>query len=124
MEAPFSLPADNLQRNKSKPIPGFVWIDPAGPGPTNITTFHPFHCLPYELRTQIWDSIVQPRTINVRDKSPPWSVTSKRVWQNLNYMISSTPAPAVLQVCREARNHGLYQKGFTEVANPEGVGEQ
>ncbi|KAF2702774.1 hypothetical protein K504DRAFT_393881 [Pleomassaria siparia CBS 279.74] len=33
-------------------------------------------------------------------------------------LTSSTPVPAVLQVCQEARNYGLYQKTFSEIATP------
>jgi hypothetical protein len=74
---------------------------------------------------QIWELTVEPRTIKVHVKSPSWKITSEN-WvkrRPANYLLS-TPAPAVLHVCREARNHGLYQKGFSEIANPDGVGVQ
>jgi hypothetical protein len=89
-----------------------------------MTTFHPFPRLPYELRMQIWELTVQPRTINIDAKSIAWGVNTKGLPHYLYYIISSTPAPAVLQVCREARNHGLYQKGFFELAHPNELGIQ
>jgi hypothetical protein len=67
--------------------------------------FHPFPRLPYELRAQIWDMTVEPRTVEVH---------IGHAYPNPHcYIISSTPIPATLQTCREARNHGLYQKTFT-----------
>lgn len=34
------------------------------------------------------------------------------------HVISSTPLPAILQTCREARNQGLYQQAFQEGTSP------
>jgi hypothetical protein len=41
------------------------------------------------------------------------------------HLITSTPIPATLQSCREARNHGLYDRVFFEVdAQEKGTSEQ
>ncbi|KAF1948076.1 hypothetical protein EJ02DRAFT_440223 [Clathrospora elynae] len=67
-----------------------------------MTTFHPFPRLATELRAQIWEMTVDPHTVE---------------WETVPHLFSSTPVPATLQACREARNQGLYQKEFSEVAN-------
>jgi hypothetical protein len=72
----------------------------------------------------IWELTVQPRTIHIDAKSVAWGVTSKNSPQYLYYAISSTPVPATLHVCRETRKHGLYQKGFSELAHSSGAGLQ
>ncbi|KAH6625881.1 hypothetical protein C7974DRAFT_209240 [Boeremia exigua] len=76
---------------------------------TAMSTFHPFPRLPYELRMQIWEMTVEPRTVHAEFTNP---IYPDRTY----YLTSSTPVPAVLQACREARNHGLYQKAFSEIA--------
>lgn len=75
---------------------------------------------------QIWEMTVEPRTINVRVKDHEWRITDENLDEKRPppYLASSTPAPAALHVCREAREHGLYQKGFSEVASPQGDGVQ
>jgi hypothetical protein len=74
-----------------------------------MATFHPFPRLPAELRDQIWEMTVEPRTIDVR-------VCRDRSW-NPGRLVSSTPVPATLQSCREARNHlqTLYRRAFSEL---------
>ncbi|KAJ5046856.1 hypothetical protein J3E74DRAFT_466785 [Bipolaris maydis] len=74
-----------------------------------MTAFHPFPRLPYELRMQIWEMTVEPRIVNAE-------LTHQTPTGRAHYLTSSTPVPAVLQTCREARNHGLYQKAFSELA--------
>ncbi|KAI4641534.1 hypothetical protein J4E93_007631 [Alternaria ventricosa] len=69
-----------------------------------MTTFHPFPRLPLELREQIWKDTVEPRTVDVRRT------------REYNQLVSSTPIPAILQSCREARNLGLYERVYFEVA--------
>ncbi|XP_014561983.1 hypothetical protein COCVIDRAFT_85490 [Bipolaris victoriae FI3] len=71
-----------------------------------MTTFHPFPRLPLELREQIWKDTVEPRTVDVR-RFQAWP-------QHYGRLVSSTPIPAILQSCREARNLGLYKKVFFE----------
>ncbi|KAI4945992.1 hypothetical protein J4E91_007433 [Alternaria rosae] len=73
-----------------------------------MTTFHPFPRLPLELREQIWKHTVSPRTVDVRRVRDGWS-------QRHGQLLSSTPIPAILQSCREARNLGLYERVFFEV---------
>jgi hypothetical protein len=76
-----------------------------------MSTFHPFSRLPYELRVRIWDMTVEPRTIDVE-------VRRRDHLQNVGkFLTSSAEVPAVLQVCRESRNYGLYQRAFSELAN-------
>jgi hypothetical protein len=73
-----------------------------------MTTFHPFPWLPLELREQIWKDTVEPRTVDVR-RFRKWD-------QRYGQLVSSTPIPPILQSCREARNLGLYERVFFEVA--------
>ncbi|KAJ4295647.1 hypothetical protein N0V90_007660 [Kalmusia sp. IMI 367209] len=54
---------------------------------------------------------VEPRVVNVECRR--LDLTRQRC-----YLTSSTPVPAVLRTCQEARNHGLYQKAFSEIAVP------
>jgi hypothetical protein len=74
-----------------------------------MATFHPFLRLPAELRSQIWKSTVEPRIIDVE-------VRRERGGIQAPYLVSHTAVPAVLQTCREARNEGLYQQAFSEIA--------
>jgi hypothetical protein len=71
-----------------------------------MTTFHPFPRLPLELREQIWKDAVEPRTVDVR---------RILAWPHCQ-LVSSTPIPAILQSCREARNlaRGPYKQYFFE----------
>lgn len=71
-----------------------------------MTAFHLFPRLPFELRAQIWQLTAEPRTVEVRVKK------DNALWSQTLHVTSSTPAPAVLQVCYEARNQGLYQPAF------------
>lgn len=73
-----------------------------------MNTFHPFPLLPFELRALIWQSTVQPRTVEVR-------VDNRGSYQN-RHLVSSTPVPAALQACREARNLGLYERALSEIS--------
>ena len=73
-----------------------------------MTTFHPFPRLPLELREQIWKDTVEPRTVDVR--------RVRKGTERYGQLVSSTPIPAILQSCREARNLGLYRRIFFEVA--------
>ena len=74
-----------------------------------MDTFHSFPLFPFELRALIWRSTVLPRTVEVRvdhrGSSPNWHA----------HLVSSTPVPATLQACREARNLGLYERAFSEL---------
>ncbi|KAK4233498.1 hypothetical protein C8A03DRAFT_47975 [Achaetomium macrosporum] len=74
-----------------------------------MATFHPFPRLPFELRAQIWEMSVEPRTVEVR------IVYGNRHLQEGPRLLTFTPVPAILQTCREARSLGLYQRAFTEL---------
>ncbi|KAL5364729.1 hypothetical protein BJX96DRAFT_138348 [Aspergillus floccosus] len=71
-----------------------------------MVVFHLFPRLPFELRTRIWELTVKPRTVEVRVKK------DDGLRGRILHVTSSTPVPAVLQVCHEARNQGLYQQAF------------
>ncbi|OAL44476.1 hypothetical protein IQ07DRAFT_241482 [Pyrenochaeta sp. DS3sAY3a] len=71
--------------------------------------------LPYELRMQIWEMTVEARTVAIR-------VAYEGPTKSDPCLRSSTPAPAVLSVCQESRNHGLYQKVFFERAGSPSAG--
>ncbi|KAL2136766.1 hypothetical protein VTI74DRAFT_1807 [Chaetomium olivicolor] len=87
-----------------------------------MTTFHPFPRLPFELRARIWELTVEPRTVEVRvlhkrtlvpDGAPSGE---GRIEVRAPCLFSSTPVPAALHSCREARNLGLYQQAFSELS--------
>jgi hypothetical protein len=72
-----------------------------------MSTFHAFPQLPLELREHIWKSTVEPRTVNIH--------IDRENLERRRHLTSSTPIPAVLHTCREARNQGLYQQARFEV---------
>jgi hypothetical protein len=72
-----------------------------------MSTFHPFSRLPYELRAQIWEMTIEPRIVDVHIKQ-----IEQEPYRRL---VSSTPVPATLQSCKEARNHGMYKRSFYEL---------
>ncbi|KAF2730199.1 hypothetical protein EJ04DRAFT_586655 [Polyplosphaeria fusca] len=78
-----------------------------------MATFHPFRRLATELRIQIWELTVEPRTVNIQVRH------RDKAYRRGAFLTSSTPVPAVLQTCQEARNLGLYQKCFSELAMPD-----
>lgn len=84
-----------------------------------MTTFHPFPRLPFELRARVWELTVEPRTVDVRVKHERTLLVGDPPYLHL---VSSTPVPAPIQTCQEARNQGLYQKAFSEIANSDGTG--
>lgn len=66
-------------------------------------SFHPFSCLPYELRAQIWSLTAVPRIVHLRT--------------NRTDIASATPPPGVMQVSTESRRHAPYQKAFFVTTN-------
>ncbi|KAJ4859771.1 hypothetical protein T069G_04759 [Trichoderma breve] len=78
-----------------------------------MSTFHPFPRLPTELRLRIWSLTAFPRMIHVKRQC-----VGAYVEFGLQYMATSTPYPAVVQVCQESRQHAPYQRAFTTGANP------
>ncbi len=95
-----------------------------------MTTFHPFPRLSVELRLRIWEMTVEPREVEVRIRWTEGSGyhhptvqpfgNSPSPWQ----FYCLTPVPSILQACREARNHGLYQKEFSEMVPQDGSGRR
>ncbi|KAH4065776.1 hypothetical protein HBH98_108680 [Parastagonospora nodorum] len=83
-----------------------------------MSTFHPFPRLPFELRAQIWEMTVEPRTVTVYVK------TSNGFRSGAWRLVTPTPVPATLHSCREARNHGLYQKKFGELQDRTQYGDR
>ncbi|KAF9871970.1 hypothetical protein CkaCkLH20_10602 [Colletotrichum karsti] len=79
-----------------------------------MSTFHSFTCLPNELRARIWALSIEPRTVEVRvnyENQVLLGTGTENNWRRLvRQVISPTPVPAVLQVCKESRTQGLYQK--------------
>ncbi len=93
-----------------------------------MATFHPFPRLPFELRARIWELTVEPRAVEVHVLYTITYVTktvSVRKSRTVERQVavprvaSSTPVPAPLQTCREARNLGLYQQAFSELSPSE-----
>ncbi|KAK1593581.1 uncharacterized protein LY79DRAFT_669124 [Colletotrichum navitas] len=100
-------------------------------------TFHPFPDLPAELRTRIWELTVEPRVVDVRvvwhqpnptnvEGSEPGLRTTDWTVKRpppLRHLRSSTPTPAQLRTCREAREHLTtcpdtkyrYDKAFSDI---------
>ncbi|KAK6821080.1 hypothetical protein PG987_015480 [Apiospora arundinis] len=76
-----------------------------------MATFHPFPRLPAELRALVWQMTVEPRVVEI-------NASHKRNTLNNQVepyrLVSSTPVPAELQTCHEARNLGLYQRHLSE----------
>ncbi|KAJ4419525.1 hypothetical protein N0V85_001006 [Neurospora sp. IMI 360204] len=81
------------------------------------TTFHLFPHLPWEIRSRIWELTVEPREVEARNKIQSTILTNElaakynldklndRFRIKLHNFYSSTPVPAPLQACREARSH-------------------
>lgn len=78
-----------------------------------MATFHPFPRLPYELRAMIWEATFEPRTLSVELRHELHGGVGDSAGVSL---ASSTPVPAVLQSCHEARNYGPYKKVFSELS--------
>ncbi|KFY86697.1 hypothetical protein V500_07465 [Pseudogymnoascus sp. VKM F-4518 (FW-2643)] len=69
-----------------------------------------FNSLPFEIRALIWKLTVEPRTVEV--ELYHWD---GRVGKRTLRLVSSTPVPAPLHVCHEARNMALYKQAFSEL---------
>lgn len=75
-------------------------------------TMFTFNYLPPEIRAQIWALTVEPRTVEINLSERDWVSEEKG-----NLLVSTTPVPAPLQTCREARNLGLYKQTFSKVGS-------
>ncbi|KAI1345814.1 hypothetical protein F5Y01DRAFT_45276 [Xylaria sp. FL0043] len=75
-------------------------------------TFHPFPNLPAEIRFQIWALAASPRILHIR-RTP----STKWPKPETTFAYSSpNPPPAVMHVCREARQNAPYRKAFLTFA--------
>jgi hypothetical protein len=83
---------------------------------SEMLAFHLFSQLPTELRLQIWDATIEPRTVHVHCPYPDHrglsNVQDSGRHLRIARFTSSTPVPAPLHACFEARNQlkSLYQK--------------
>lgn len=80
-----------------------------------------FTSLPYELRSHIWSLAVESRRITkVRMKKSDGNFSKKQRnrSKDILYETTSTPAPALMHVCRESRQHAPYQRAFTAGTEP------
>ncbi|KAH7071924.1 hypothetical protein BKA63DRAFT_373461, partial [Paraphoma chrysanthemicola] len=71
-------------------------------------TFHPFSRLPAELRIQIWELTVEPRTVELPRKLSRQQRIFPRVF-------SPSPVPGTVQACQESRRLNLYPKAFSDL---------
>lgn len=69
-----------------------------------------FNSLPFEIRALIWKLTVEPRTVEVE-----LDIWDQRTGKRTLRLLSSTPVPAPLHVCHEARNMALYKQAFSEL---------
>ena len=79
------------------------------PSVPHMATFRSFRRLPLELRAHIWESTIEPRTVDVRYEKE-WQAG---VGYRILHVISSTSVPTTLQTCQEVRNSGLYRRAFS-----------
>jgi hypothetical protein len=79
---------------------------------TAMSTFHRFPLLPTELRLQIWEATIEPRTVMVCFSYKP-KTNDYLLYPRLQ---TCTPVPAPLQTSQEARSHlkGFYQQLYSE----------
>lgn len=80
-----------------------------------MATFGLFPKLPAELRIHIWELTVEPRTVEIRLRDKATCSAADSHPHNSPYLYSSTPVPAPLQTCREARGLGLFQRAFSDL---------
>ncbi|KAJ4410621.1 hypothetical protein N0V85_003946 [Neurospora sp. IMI 360204] len=96
-----------------------------------------FPRLPREVRLHIWEMTVEPRIIEVRVEYSKKDFDDDVVTARFNKvspeegdvfpLFSSTPVPAPLQACREARNRlggDYYQKAFHDLPAARHAGEE
>ncbi|PTB52869.1 hypothetical protein M431DRAFT_557433 [Trichoderma harzianum CBS 226.95] len=72
-----------------------------------MSTFHPFPRLPQELRAHIWSLAAHPRLVHVR-----WKTNLSEAVEKV-HVVTPTPCPPVMHVCRESRQHAPYRRAFT-----------
>lgn len=69
----------------------------------------PLNNLPPEIRARIWELTVEPRTVELDLSKSDWGSDNEG-----NSLFSTTPVPAPLQTCCEARKLGLYKQAFSK----------
>ncbi|KAL2209755.1 hypothetical protein CC79DRAFT_460866 [Sarocladium strictum] len=121
--APENLASCHMRREKevscSTPIkPRLSRPRPFGPRPLPNMSFNG---LPFELRLAIWSLAAESRRItNMRILENPGEFRKKH--RNKGHHIrceaTATPAPALMHVCRESRQHAPYQRAFTRGTEP------
>lgn len=87
-------------------------------------TFHLFPYLPWELRARIWELTISPRTVslNIRHRLLQRDYDDKKNWVLPKLLFTSTPIPAALHACQEARNHLTHPLTACGGANGYGYG--
>ncbi|KAL7944149.1 hypothetical protein V8C42DRAFT_327835 [Trichoderma barbatum] len=81
-----------------------------------MSTFHPFLRLPIELRLRIWGLTAFPRIVRANQHRGRRGITVGEL--EVQCMTTSTPCPAVTQVCHESRQHAPYQRAYTNGYEP------
>ncbi|EAA32752.1 hypothetical protein NCU08801 [Neurospora crassa OR74A] len=80
-------------------------------------TFPKFLQLPWEIQHRIWKYTVEPRIVKIRKVQVMHAKCVNCKGSSPAYkLVTSTPVPAVLQTCYQARyKHRLYQQVFSEL---------
>lgn len=81
----------------------------------DMATFHPFPRLPAQLRAMVWQATLVPRVVDVGRYSREFVIRDHLKRGMRPGLSSSTPVPAILHACREARHLGAYQRAFSEL---------
>lgn len=76
--------------------------------------------LPSELRMAIWELAIEPRTIELYTAEPVTTAQPGTRFSALR-LICTTPVPAIVHVCHESRNLGLYRKSLIELGFLDGA---
>ncbi|KAK3491751.1 hypothetical protein B0T13DRAFT_513926 [Neurospora crassa] len=91
------------------------------------TSFHRFMYLPFELRARVLELTAEPRTVDVGFSE---RTTTQISYEGYDYKVLSrhvssvTPIPAIVQVCREACQLGVYRKLFSALEDVRDGGER
>ncbi|KAK3947234.1 hypothetical protein QBC32DRAFT_385126 [Pseudoneurospora amorphoporcata] len=91
------------------------------------TSFPLFMYLPFELRARMWELAAEPRLVDVdflfrETTRTDYEADDYRVLEK--YVVSLTPSPAIVQVCRETRQLGVYRQLFSELEDVRDGGER
>ncbi|KAF2847533.1 hypothetical protein T440DRAFT_194607 [Plenodomus tracheiphilus IPT5] len=86
-----------------------------------MATFHQFTLLPAELRLAIWELTIDPRTIEIHKIDTSVATAPPGTRLSAPRLVSPTPIPAIVHVCHEYRNLGLYHKSLSELGFKDGA---